>query len=168
MDKQPISLRAYAEWRRAKGLPGASHEAVRRAIAAGRISASVIHLPSGKPAIRDSELADREWELATRPSAVAPTKDDGNADYRSARVRREAALAEIAELELAERKGRVAPIEELEQRMVRAFTIVRTHLLGIPSRIRQRLPHIAAEDVREIDDLIREALTELADGKVAT
>ncbi len=59
---EPISLRAYAEQR------DVSHQAVRRAIASGRLRESVVTV-GGEPKIADPALADREWEANTRPRA---------------------------------------------------------------------------------------------------
>jgi len=38
---------------------------------------------------------------------------------------------------------------------------VRAGMLAVPSRFQQRLPHLSAHDVAEIDREIREALTEM-------
>lgn len=46
--------------------------------------------------------------------------------------------------------------------MIAKFVVVRTKLLGVPSRLRQRCPHLSRDDTNAVDDLIREALEELA------
>ena len=46
--------------------------------------------------------------------------------------------------------------------LIAKYTVVKTRILGVPARAAQRAPHIAAEMVPLIDDLLREALEELA------
>ena len=53
-----MSIRGYALHRRQLGLVGGTHEAVRKAIATGRITAG----PGGI----DSEVADAQWAARTR------------------------------------------------------------------------------------------------------
>jgi hypothetical protein len=56
-----LSIRAYAQHRAARGLPGASHTAVRKAIASGRIKAE----PDGTV---DPARADLDWAGQTDPA----------------------------------------------------------------------------------------------------
>jgi hypothetical protein len=171
-----ISLSAYAKRR------GVSHVAVSKAIAAGRLTASVVRDERGAPKIGDPELADREWAANTRPRIDHPTAEVADApvhaprtarapagaprpdvpDYNESRARRESALADMAEIEVAERRGELVPVDEARADVVSRFTVVRTRLLGVPSRVAQRLPHLAGEVVPVLDELLREALEELA------
>jgi hypothetical protein len=174
----PLSLSAYARHR------GVSHVAVSKAIAAGRLTASVVRDERGAPKIGDPELADREWAANTRPRVDYPATDlPGDLpshaprtarppaagaprpdvpDYNESRARRESALADMAEIEVAERRGELVPVAEARADVVSRFTVVRTRLLGVPSRVAQRLPHLAGEVVPVLDELLREALEELA------
>ena len=47
------------------------------------------------------------------------------------------------------------------------FRSTRTKLLGVPSTVRARIPHLEPDEVEVITLLIREALEELAGGEVA-
>lgn len=173
----PLSLAAYARRR------GVSHVAVSKAIASGRLSASVIRDERGAPKIADPDLADREWSANTRPrvdrqpadprphpaappapATEAPRQRPGPRvpDYNESRARREAALADMAELEVAERRGSLVPVDEARAEVQQRYTLVRTRLLGVPARVVQRMPHLAAEVVPVLDELLREALEELA------
>jgi hypothetical protein len=153
-------LTAYAARRRV------SPKAVSKAVATGRLSASVVRDEHGQPKIADPDLADREWEANTRPRAdrplpaapiarppaVRPTPadetpvsspaDDDVPDYKVSRARREAAaarreahLADMAALDLAERRGELVPADEVRGVMVDKFTTVKTRILGVPSRV---------------------------------
>jgi hypothetical protein len=167
---KPLSLRAYARRR------DVSHEAVRRAIESGRLERSVV-LVKGEPKITDPELADHEWEANTRPTSMAapPAEPldarDDLIDFAEARRRREVELWRQArlkregdELDLAKRKGELVSVGEARGAVIEKFSVVKTKMLGLPVRVKQRLPHLAAQDIRMIDDLVREALEALADG----
>lgn len=75
-----------------------------------------------------------------------------------------------AELDYRRDAGEVVPIEDVlaykagcEAREVEKFTRVRTSILGVPSKAKGRLPHLTHQDVRVIEELLREALQELAE-----
>ncbi len=165
-----MSLRAYAIRR------GVSAEAVSRAVEAGRLRESIVRDPRGAPKIADPELADRDWAANTRPepgrtprrqpndmAAVQNPPPAETPDYQLARARRETALACMAELDLAERRGELIAVKQAREDVIDRLTTVRTLILGVPSRVAQRLPHLAGEVVPVLDDLLREALEELAD-----
>jgi P27 family predicted phage terminase small subunit len=180
---KPMSLQAYGKRR------GVSHEAVRKAVEVGRLAASVV-MVAGKPKIADPELADREWAAHTRPrvdrpdlgaagvsgavvaegaAAGAVAGGQGEISYNEARRLREIELwrearvrRESGELELAKRRGELVDVAEARAAVIEEYSVVKTRLLGLPARVKQRLPHVAAEDVRVIDELVREALEELA------
>ena len=172
-ESKPLSLRAYAKRR------GVSAEAVSKAIESGRLERSVV-VVAGEPKIADAELADREWAANTRPRAKRATngdadQQDGVADhaigYPEARRRREIELwrqarvqREVDELELAKRKGELVSVAEARADVIEKFSVVKTKLLGLAVRVKQRLPHVVVEDVRVIDALVREALEELSHG----
>jgi phage terminase Nu1 subunit (DNA packaging protein) len=48
--------------------------------------------------------------------------------------------------------------------MVGILRTARAGMLAVPSRVTQRLPHLSAHDVSEIDREVREVLTEVASG----
>lgn len=150
---EPLSLRAYARHR------GVSHEAVRKAIETGRLAVSITRV-DGQPQICDAELADLEWEENTRSATPA----GGTSPLTAARIRREEVKAELAELDLAKRRGELVSLQEVRSSVEKKFAAVRTRLLAVPSRARQRLPHLRTEDICELEELVREALEELAAG----
>lgn len=86
----------------------------------------------------------------------------------AAAARRETAQAELAELELAERRGELISADEARAGVLEAFSLAKTRMLGIPSRVGQRLAHLADEVVPVVDELVREALEELAGRAGAT
>lgn len=165
----PISLGAYAKRR------GVSTMAVSKAIATGRLVASVVRV-DGAPKIGDPELADREWSANSRPrtdqpgrsppAALPPGVPDlatSRAIRAAAAARREAVLAELAEFELAERQGKYILVATVRDDVVRDYTRLRNYLFGVPSRLGQAGIDRAA--IALVDEHIRRALSDLADGK---
>lgn len=174
----PVTLTEYAKRR------GVSTRAVSKAIQTGRLVASVARDERGTPSIADPALADQEWATNTRVSA--PPRAEPAAPIASARAvlapaavpdfnlaravraaasaRRETAQAELAELELAERRGQLVDAEQARGDVIAAFALVKTRLLAVPSRAAQRLPDLAAQVEPVVDELIREALEELSHG----
>lgn len=91
-------------------------------------------------------------------------------DYNAARARKEAAaavkeaaLAEMAKIELAELRRQVGRVADFRLRLVNAFTTCRTKLAALPSRARSRDPSLTVAQVALLESLIREALAELAE-----
>jgi phage terminase Nu1 subunit (DNA packaging protein) len=123
--------------------------------------------------VEDEELAaDLEVEAGPRFDDEPEPAADSGIPYHEARrrreveaARREAIKREGEALELALRKGELVPADEARATVVDLFSTVRTKLLGVAARVKQRLPHVAHEDVREIDSLVREALEDLAEGR---
>jgi phage terminase Nu1 subunit (DNA packaging protein) len=77
-------------------------------------------------------------------------------------ARRSGALADVAEIERDKVREDVVPIDDARAYMIEKFTLVKTRLLGVPSRVAQRLPKLAKEVEPVVDELIREVLEELA------
>lgn len=134
-----------------------------------------------------SNTEQQAGHIASSPNAsrapinpVPAPRPDGQTDddvyysigYNEARTRHEVerwrrarADREKAELELAIAKGQVVDAKGAQDAVVDAFSRVRTKLLGVPSRVRQAMPELPMEAVEIIDERIREALEELADGR---
>jgi len=161
-----MSLRAYARHR------GCAISAVVKAVQDGRLSASVGRSEVGHPKILDAAKADAEWKASTYADMVpltgptAPKKRNGEAEdapsLAEARARLDAAKAELAEMDLAERRGELLPASDVEARMVGVFASCKTKLLGVPTWVRQQDPGLTRDQVRLFESAIREALEGLA------
>jgi phage terminase Nu1 subunit (DNA packaging protein) len=170
---KPLSQRAYAKLR------GVSHSAVARAISEGRLETSLTTNAQGHKKIISAELANAEWEANTRPDADQRAEDDAaqgelpdeKISLKEARRRREIETLKLAKiqaehqrLDLAERNGDLMSRSEMLADVAEEFAHVRTKLMGIPLRCKQRIPGLTNADVKVIDALVREALENLADG----
>lgn len=197
----PMDLSEYAKRR------GVSKVAVSKAVASGRLRASVVRDDRGNPKIGDVDLADQEWAEKTRPRvdnrptkpppvseqarkkpspraeprhapapAPAPEKhaslvQASTPDYHESRAIREAAearravaLAEMAELDAAERRGDLVPVDQARSDVESLLASLRTKVMAIPSRVAQR---IAGDQGRRasaiVEELVREALEDMAE-----
>lgn len=102
-------------------------------------------------------------------AAIGKTADGKPAPYLAARASREEAearrahaAAETAEINLAVRRKETIEIAKAQRDLDAAVTASKTHLRGIPTRIAQSMPHIAARDIAAIGKLIDHALEELS------
>jgi phage terminase Nu1 subunit (DNA packaging protein) len=98
-----------------------------------------------------------------RAAAAGKIAEAGIPPIEVSEARREAARAVVAELEARRRNSELVSLAEIRAEVTQRYALVRTRLLAVPARVRQRAPHLAAADVRLFEDLIREALEELAD-----
>lgn len=141
---------------------GVALSSLQEAIATGRVTWP----PTSTEALR------QQWIASTKAQGPAPLADRGSnrkakrkpdpESLADARRRKETALADLRELELRQKSGELVEAKGIETRLVDVFTKCRTKLLGIPSRARQALPHLTVADIGTIEELIREALEDLA------
>lgn len=161
---ESVTLRGYARRR------GCQPSAVHQAITSGRIPAELIERGGdGRvKGIKDADAADAAWRANTQANKIplsgrgAP-KNGAPPTLGEARARLDAAKAELAELELAERQKELVEVREIDARLVGVFGRCKTKLLGVPSRARQQDPGLTVAQLALVDTLIREALEELAE-----
>jgi phage terminase Nu1 subunit (DNA packaging protein) len=159
---KPLSLRAYSRHREAAGLAGGTLRAIQVAIKSGRLSKSI----TKNKQIVSAEAADAEWLSSTHvdripltgPTAAGTTPPD----LAESRARREAAEAALAEIELAEKRRELVPAKDVESKLVNVFAQCKTKLLGVAARARQRDPGLTGPQIELYEELIREALDDLA------
>lgn len=157
-----LGLRAYARHRAERGLVGRTLHAVQRAIADGRITPI-----DGKI---DPEVADIQWaektdsaqqargargghapRPASEPPRLAPASGDRDG-YFATKERRERAEAELAELELQERRRELVRASDVERATFDANRAVRDRVMGIADRV---APIVASEaDVGRCHEII--------------
>lgn len=169
-----LSLREYARLR------GVSAAAVSQAIKDKRLLSCLTTDHRGKPKIISRDLADLEWAKNTDaskvPVSVVAAKAAAVADKNGTavggvaarlvdqRARREAAQAELAEFKLAKLRGDLVSVKAIEAAWIAHVVAVRTRLLAVPAKVKARRSDLTYEDVRCIDEQIREALEALANG----
>ena len=180
-----MALITRAEAARAMGV---TPEAVYAAVKSGRLS--VIKDRDGKPLV-NSETMREEWAkntqtrigigpkapgrgrerkpLRSREERMAPREDDrigrtneSIPDYDESRARTEHLRAELLELDRQQKEGLLVETEKIEHEWVEIVTRARTKLLGIPTKAKQRIPDLDTDAIGVLDDIVREALEDLA------
>lgn len=175
-----VSIREYAKHR------GVSHTAVQKAIASGRLVASVTG--SGKTTLVDVAAADVEWprgaremmndafhesapaeraEPAPRQAEPSPSPEmsKSTATYQQSRAVREAYAARLAKLEFEKRSGKLVDADEIEKKWTDIASLVRTRVLGIASKAKQKIPGLTVSQYKILDEIVVDALESLQ-GKV--
>lgn len=178
MKRPTVSLKAYAAHR------GVSVQAVKKAIKKERLKRSVVRTPAGHFKVRSIEAADMEWSANTDPSlqrgvaAVLAGSDpqtasdadpeaaagDSDESYAQSRAKRERYEAKISQLKYEQQAGKLVSREEFEAIAVRVASDVKSKLLGVPSKAKQRIPTLKPAEIAILEDLIREALEGVVDG----
>jgi len=83
-------------------------------------------------------------------------------EYEESRARTEHLKAELLELERKAKEKDLVPMTEVQSTWENIVTTARTKLLGVPSKAKQRIPDLDNNAMNHLEDIIREALEELA------
>lgn len=92
---------------------------------------------------------------------------DEQPNLTAERARLAKVQADSYELKNAVTRGELVEVAEAERAWSDTLRTVRSCMLAIPSRVRQRLGHLTVADVEAIDFEVRNALTEAAGEEVA-
>ena len=107
-----------------------------------------------RPALRSRE--ERMSPRITKTNEAIP-------DYDESRARTEHLKAELLELDRKQKEGLLVPVADVEAKWVEIAVLVRTKVLGIPTKAKQRIPDLDVDAITALDDIVRETLEELAD-----
>ena len=146
---------------------GVTIQAVYMAIKQGRLTA--IKDNQGKIVINSDTMKD-EWSKKTEPKLInkiehktykSSQSESEYPEYGESKARTEHLKAELLELERQEKEKSLVPVEEVNTMWQTIITNTRNKMLGV-AKAQQRLPDLDNSAVNCIDDIIREALEELA------
>lgn len=159
-----LSIREYADHRKARGMAGGTRQGVERAIAAKRIL-----LIDGKI---DPDVADIQWEKNTRrrvdmharSAAAEPAQSDvvaadrsGDPSWAASKARTEAAVAELKELQLARQKGELVDRAGVERAAYQTGRQLQKALIDVfPARVAVELASLT--DPWGVECFLREQL----------
>lgn len=115
---------------------------------------------------RDSPTPARPAADRAERRASPPIADSDLPDFNEERARHEREKRLLAELTRQEKERELLRREDVMQAWNQAVNLTRVKLLGVPSTVKQRIPHLEVEEIEVITSLIREALEELAGGEV--
>ena len=122
-----------------------------------------------EPGISQRQLDQNQRRPAVMdraPSGVpVDVVEDGDLPaYTISQQRKAYEQANLLELERREKEGQLVERAAVEATLSALAVEVRTKLRAVPSRARQRIPHLTPEEVVILTDLVDESLQALADG----
>lgn len=98
-----------------------------------------------------------------RPSDLAPPSKEGSADdYFAHRAERERWAALQAELDYRKSAGELVASQDVATEWVKVALVVKTAVLGLPTQLKQMIPHLNREEMAAIERLCLECCEELA------
>jgi phage terminase Nu1 subunit (DNA packaging protein) len=131
----------------------------------------------------DPDVAAVEWlpgeqellkDITPKPNASDDDDEeaaDGLSDDISLRKKmarsraiKERYAARLAKLEYKERSGLLVEVESVKKEWTQVASIVRTKVMGIPSKARQRIPELSQEQIAVLQAIVSSTLEDLADG----
>ena len=159
---QGVTQAAFARGR------GISREAIRKAVESGRIRLGRGLLRNGR---LDPKAADRALRDNADPRGGPPAKKGAPKLYEE-KARREAALAQLAELELEQARGNVVLRSDVKTMADETARLVKERLLALPERVMEGLESLGVRDTvrarKLLNDELRRALEGLAGELVPT
>lgn len=119
--------------------------------------------PMGESAF-PTERPKRERPAPEPERLASPEAGEVVPDYNESRARTEYLKAELLELERKEKEGLLVRAADVQAKWIEVLTISRTKVLGVPSKAKQRIPDLTQDQIAILEDIVREALEELAEG----
>ena len=113
-----------------------------------------------KPGVK-AEMPPTKPPLTTR--ADEPLSDDELPAYTISQQRKAFEQANLLEIERRQRECQLVERESVVSTWAQLITSAKTKLLAVPTTVRQRIPHLTAEEGEVIDVVIRAALADLTE-----
>ena len=114
-------------------------------------------------AAEDAAAQRKRRSLLPSPSSDPLDPKAHNQDLASAKLRREQAEAELAEIKVAKERGVLIEADRVESLWGNLVVAMRAKMLSLPGRASVQTEGMSVKAVeRRLDDLVREALAELA------
>ncbi len=136
-----------------RGRPSTAERAAR----AGLLSADELDAVSPTPGARGGARANS----GRKSAAVEAGSADAHILYAKARAKKEAFLAQMAELDFKVKAGEYLPRDEIRQASATAFATIAQTLRSIPDNLERRLG-VSADVAEEVGRLIDDAMADLA------
>lgn len=145
-------------------LIGADEKTVRTSIANGRLQRGIARDGRGAWTVVDAKLAALDWEQNRDESKV---RREPRAGETTADARREQLREQTRKLRLANdlREGTLVVAKDARDAWIALVVEAKTAARGIPSKAKQRLPHLTVADVLALEELVAEVLEHLAEGE---
>ena len=102
-----------------------------------------------------------------KPSSSISKTHESIPDYEESRARTEHLKAELLELDRQQKQGLLVPVAEVRLKWIEVITMARTKLMGLPTKAKQRIPELDVTAMDHLDEIVREALEDLAESQAA-
>lgn len=113
----------------------------------------------------DPPPEDEADEAAPPPAGGPPLRAGSNLpSITESKAITEAYKARMAKLEYEEKAGKLVNADQVKVKFVSMVTAAKTKLMGVPSKAKSRIPTLTVRDIEVLEDLIAEALEEVALG----
>lgn len=114
-----------------------------------------------KPGVR-REISDGSAQIQRQPPA-APLADDELPAYTVSQQRKAYEQANLLEIERRQKEGQLVERESVLGTWAQLINSAKSKLLSVQTTVRQRIPHLTAEEGEVIDVVVRAALADLTE-----
>jgi hypothetical protein len=116
----------------------------------------------------DEVTPRRPPPAASPPPAVESLGDDELPAYTVSQQRKAFEQANLLEIERRQKEGQLVERESVLGTWAQLINSAKSKLLAVPTTVRQRIPHLTAEEGEVIDVVIRAALADLTEAAGCT
>lgn len=115
-----------------------------------------------KPGVR-REISDQDATPRRQAPTAEPLADDDLPSYTISQQRKAFEQANLLEIERRQKEGQLVDRESVLCTWGQLINSAKSKLLAVPTTVRQRIPHLTAEEGEVIDVVIRAALADLTE-----
>ena len=155
-------------------LKNVTPQAVYKAINQGRVTPVVDN--DGKVML-DKDAFEIDWEKTYHPNQMKkannyhkPRQKAVISDipaYEESRARTEHLKAELLDIERKQKEQQLVDSKQVQAKWLEVISIAKNKVLGIPSKAKQRIPELDVAAMNCLEDIVREALEEIANTQAA-
>ncbi len=125
------------------------------------LAATGVLVPGGKRGTYQTQASVTNYVEKLR-RAASNRADDQRNPLNDEKLLTERIVRQIRELDLAEKKGEVISLEEISENWTAFARKVKATILGLPTKFRQKIPHLTAADGEIMRKVVRRSLQSLA------
>lgn len=121
--------------------------------------------PPPKQRAQTQVQAQAEQDPDDEPTPPPGRQPPTGPSYAQSRAIREAYQARLAKLEFEQKSGKLISADEVKVAWIKKIKAAQTRILGIPAECKSRCSELPLAVVKVIEDVCREALEDLANGR---
>ncbi len=125
------------------------------------MAATGVLVPGAKKGTYQTTASVQNYVKRLREVAAARSEEQRN-PLNEEKLQTERVIRQLKEIELAERRGDMLSLDEVSENWTAFARKVKAAFLGLPTKIRQKLPHVSTADGEIIRKTVRRVLQDLA------